>query len=79
MRSLLHELRRVLLQVGKAICSLGTLAAEDGVKVVLDPRGHAGKVHHVAVELGEDLVVELHHLLHGPLGDRQGGLLQVRH
>lgn len=60
---------------------LGTLRTKDGVKILidLDPGGHAWKFSNAPVELGEDFVIQLHHLLHCLLSNCYGGFLQTCH
>ena len=53
----------------------GHVGAEDGIKVLLDIHRAAqlGQIGRMAVELGEDLIVEVHHFLHLLLRHRDGG------
>lgn len=62
----------------QSIYSLWTLRTKNGIKVLieLDPGRLVRELCHVSVELGEDLVIKSHHLLHGLLSDGERGLLK---
>lgn len=62
----------------QSIYSLWTLRTKNGIKVLieLDAGGRVRERRRASVELGEDLVVQPHHLLHGLLCYGERGLLE---